>query len=163
MIEDAGAGIDEEIGDALPAMRIARVRCADHSDTPEPSEDERAAQQQQQQRQQQEQRGAPGRGQEAASSARLPQTIRAAADPDDLVSMINRGSRIELEPRERARRLGAVAGHSEEAIRHTVTELFSPPRVNAQIKSTVSGLIAGSSFDLIVDQDTGEAWNFLST
>ena len=179
IIEDVNADIDEEIEDAVPAMRIARARWADLSDAPEPAEVERAARQRRQQRQRQERapglrlqgeegdQGYPGQGQEAASSAagsaRPPQAVQAAANPDDLVCMINHGSRVELEPREHLRRLGAVAGCSEGAVRHTATELFSPPRVNAKIRSTVSGLTAGSSFDLIVDQNTGEAWNFLST
>ncbi len=60
------------------------------------------------------------------------------------------------------RRLGAVAGCGEEDIHHTVTELFSPPRVNAKIQETSSGFVVGTSFDSIMDQNSGEVWDFLS-
>ena len=43
-----------------------------------------------------------------------------------------------------------------------VTELFSPPRVNAQIRETDDAKIeAGTSFDLIVDRHSGKSWDFL--
>ena len=64
------------------------------------------------------------------------------------------------------RRSGCVGcsplGAGEDAARRTVTELFSPPRVNARIREGAPRpLTAGTSFDLIADKVTGESWDFL--
>ena len=83
---------------------------------------------------------------------------------EDLVGTIMRGASRELEPKERVRRLCSIAGAEAESARRTVTELFSPPRVNAQIRaapSDPSAITAGTSFDLTVDRTTGESWDFL--
>ncbi len=45
-----------------------------------------------------------------------------------------------------------------------VTELFSPPRVAAEIRAAAGaegGIDAGTSLDLTVDGDTGESYGFL--
>ena len=63
---------------------------------------------------------------------------------------------------ERARRLCIISGMGEEATKDVVAELFSPPRVTAALKSKEHGwLRAGSSFDLVVDADSGQSWDFL--
>ena len=55
-----------------------------------------------------------------------------------------------------------VSGLSPQASGHVVTELFSPPRVNAKLHDTQDeNMTAGTSFDMIVDQRTGVSWDFL--
>ena len=66
-------------------------------------------------------------------------------------------------PRDRARRLCLISGMTEDDTKHVVTEMFSPPRVNARIRKIGARgwLRAGSSFELVVDSATGESWDFL--
>ena len=83
---------------------------------------------------------------------------------ENLVTVVTRGAAREVEPKEQVRRLCYVAGLSEQSSRRVVTELFSPPRVAAKIREVAGasrGLAVGTSFDLTVDQDTGESWDFL--
>ena len=49
------------------------------------------------------------------------------------------------------------------SIHNAATELYSPLCVNAKLmeKRDRGWLRAGASFDLIVDRDTGESWDFL--
>ena len=68
----------------------------------------------------------------------------------------------ELPDVERARRLCLISGMTEDDTKHVVSEVFSPPRVTQALKSGERGwLQAGSSFDLVVDADSGRSWNFL--
>jgi hypothetical protein len=84
---------------------------------------------------------------------------------DDIVKAVNAGAVRPIAEKERVRRLCAVSGMDEAEVRKTVTELFSPPRVNAELlkNPAVSSVVAGTSFDLIIDQLSGEAWDFLNT
>ena len=86
------------------------------------------------------------------------------ADRDDLVSTIVRGAAQVSTPKEEVRRLCYVSGMDAQQSHQVVTELFSPPRVNAQLQrgtAADSGVVAGTSFDMIVDPLSGEAWDFL--
>ena len=86
------------------------------------------------------------------------------AKGDYLVSLIARGAAQVSAPKEEVRRLCYVSGLNEQQSHQTVTELFSPPRVNAQLQkksAAAGGVVAGTSFDMIVDPLTGEAWDFL--
>ena len=82
---------------------------------------------------------------------------------DDIVEAVNVGAERPIAAKERVRRICQVSGMNESEVRKTVTELFSPPRVNAELsEDSVNGIAAGTSFDLIIDQESGEAWDFLS-
>jgi hypothetical protein len=74
---------------------------------------------------------------------------------------VARGAAQAVEPKEEVRRACSVAGLTEEAARRVVTELFSQPRVTQRLHEAPGPFEAGSSFDLVVDQRTGESWNFL--
>jgi hypothetical protein len=79
---------------------------------------------------------------------------------EDLVTVLTQTRAIPAT--ERARRLCIIGGLSEEATKEVVSELFSPPRVTAALKSKDHGwLRAGSSFDLVVDAVSGQSWDFL--
>ena len=81
---------------------------------------------------------------------------------NDIVEAVNVGAERPIATKERVRRICQVSGMSTDEVRKTVTELFSPPRVNAELKKTPEDSItAGTSFDLIIDQVSGEAWDFL--
>jgi hypothetical protein len=84
--------------------------------------------------------------------------------PDSLISTILRGAAQASTPKEEVRKICYISGLSEQASHKVVTEMFSPPRVNAQLQkeATAAGdLTAGTSFDMIRDAVSGEAWNFL--
>ena len=70
---------------------------------------------------------------------------------------------LELPPRvdktEEMRRLGMVMGLTPRQVK-TVVELFSPPRVNKELRRRSWGIEPGICFDLGVDQATGERWDF---
>ena len=67
-----------------------------------------------------------------------------------------------LRDAELARRLCLISGLAEDYTKQVVSEVFSPPRVTQALKSGKCGwLQAGSSFDLVVDADSGRSWNFL--
>ncbi len=56
-----------------------------------------------------------------------------------------------------------INGMTDDETKHAITELYSPPRVNAPLGETKrrDWIRAGSSFDLIVDASTGESWDLL--
>ena len=63
---------------------------------------------------------------------------------------------------EQVRRLCMISGFSQAQTKKVVSEIFSPPRVSAQIGASSNGpLCPGTSFDLKVTSETGEKWNFL--
>ena len=80
-------------------------------------------------------------------------------EAEDLADVISKGARKQLSDKERVRRLCMTM--DDEQVKKTVTELFSPPRVNREVGSRASDLTAGTSFDLVVDAATGESWDFL--
>ena len=80
-----------------------------------------------------------------------------------IVDMFLRGASQGLSPREEVRRLRFIRGETANDAGKKITELFSPPQVNEKINrmSNKKGIVAGTSFDFIVDKETGETWNFL--
>ena len=80
-------------------------------------------------------------------------------EASDLTDVINKGTHQRITEKERARRLCMIM--DDEQMKKTVTELFSPPRVNQEIKNEMIDLTAGTSFDLTMDAVTGESWDFL--
>jgi hypothetical protein len=81
-----------------------------------------------------------------------------------LVATIQRGAAQVNVPKEEVRRTCYITGLDEQQSEKVVTELFSPPRVNANIQkglANAAGFVNGTSFDMIVDQQSGERWNFL--
>ncbi len=55
-----------------------------------------------------------------------------------------------------------ISGMHDGQPRQVVTELFSPPRVNARItRQKIAGMSGGTSFDLVADAVTGKPWDFL--
>jgi hypothetical protein len=98
----------------------------------------------------------------AQHGAAAVKSMAASELTDDIVEAVNMGAERPIAAKERVRRICQVSGMNESEVRKTVTELFSPPRVNAELtKNSVSGIAAGTSFDLIIDQESGEAWDFL--
>jgi hypothetical protein len=100
----------------------------------------------------------------AAASAAAPSSSRqhGVELSEDVADAVNRGAAQTLSAQEEVRRVCYVSGLSQQASGQVVTELFSPPRVNAKVHDTQdAGLIAGTSFDMIVDQHTGASWDFL--
>ena len=94
------------------------------------------------------------------SSRSLGVKVQDIETKEDLVNVLTQT--VQLPAAERARRLCLIGGVSEEATKEVVAELFSPPRVNAALRSMDNGwLRAGSSFDLVVDAESGQSWNFL--
>jgi hypothetical protein len=82
---------------------------------------------------------------------------------DDIVRAVNVGALRPIAVKERIRRICQVSGMDEGETRKTVAELFSPPRVNAELSKDCAGSIAaGTSFDLIIDRESGETWDFLN-
>ena len=77
----------------------------------------------------------------------------------DMADMIAQGAGALLSAKEEIRRLGAPGGRPQDK----VTELFSPPRVNARLQGGGSNrkMSPGTSFGLAVDETTGESWDFL--
>jgi hypothetical protein len=95
---------------------------------------------------------------------KVKRSVSSLTTDEDLVTTIIRGAAQVHEPREQGRRLCYVSGMNEKAAGQVVTELFSPSRINAKISQTEGpgeGLKAGTSFDMIVDQKSGEIWDFL--
>ena len=80
-----------------------------------------------------------------------------------IVDMVLRGASQGLSPREEVQRLRLIRGETANEAGTKITELFSPPQVNEKINrmSNKKGIVAGTSFDFIVDKETGETWNFL--
>jgi hypothetical protein len=113
----------------------------------------------------------PGATMIAAATAVATATTTAAATATagrdielsgDVVVAINNGAQQTLSAKEQVRRICHVSGLSPQASGHVVTELFSPPRVTAKVHDAQNAtLAAGTSFDMIVDQHTGESWDFL--
>ena len=77
----------------------------------------------------------------------------------DMADMFVRGTAAPLSAKEEIRRLGALGGRPQDK----VTELFSPPRVNARLQGGGSNrkVSPGTSVNLVVDETIGESWEFL--
>jgi hypothetical protein len=83
----------------------------------------------------------------------------------EVVDAVLGGAGRDKSPVERVRAVCLVQGFSDQATGHCVSELFSPPRVNGELRrirdsGTRPELMPGTSFDLQVDQRTGESWDF---
>ena len=94
-----------------------------------------------------------------------------------IVDMVPRGASEGLSPREEVRRLCFIRGETTneaekkatelfnlpKVTEKMVTELFSQPRANENINrmNNKRGIVVGTSFDFIVDKETGETWDFL--
>jgi hypothetical protein len=83
----------------------------------------------------------------------------------EVVDAVLGGAGRDKSPVERVRAVCLVQGLSDQATGHCVSELFSPPRVNGELRRMRDSgarpeLMPGTSFDLQVDQRTGESWDF---
>ncbi len=82
---------------------------------------------------------------------------------EKVIDLILAGAAEKVSAQEEVRRICALSGMPAAGAKKVVTELFSPPRVSGRItnESRRSGLSPGTSFDLIVNADSGEQWDFL--
>ena len=99
----------------------------------------------------------------SASVGGTPPPERQPGEGEMLVDMVLHGASQATPPVEEVRRLCLIRGETSNEVGKRIVELFSPPRINEKIDrmSSKKGIVAGTSFDLIVDKRTGETWNFL--
>lgn len=85
-----------------------------------------------------------------------------AKDEETLVDVIIKGAAQPMTPLEETRRLYLIRGESDNDAGKKVSELFSPPRVNRELRKSPAGggITAGTSFDMIMDTESGESWDF---
>ena len=81
---------------------------------------------------------------------------------ETLVDTILKGATQPLNAVEESRRLGLIRGEPPETAGRKVTELFSKPRVNKELRKNLAnqGVVAGTSFDIVIDSETGDNWDF---
>ena len=81
---------------------------------------------------------------------------------DIAAALLREPNAQELGSQEQVRRLCSISGMNPDETKKVVTEMFSPPRVNDHIsRHRSAGLSCGTSFDLRINDQTGESWNFL--
>ena len=77
-------------------------------------------------------------------------------------ALLERSSSYTIGAVEEVRRLCMISGWSQDQTKRVIVEMFSPPRVCQKVTEQPRGsLSAGTSFDLQVNRETGERWDFL--